>query len=342
MSNFAPAIVTLNPHKMQPNIVMQYSQASGAWDVLAGAAPKVEISMNDLVVYQKQLRMTSRVHGNQAINKQLPSVSIRPEYDQMKTYNILSRAIYSYGDKEAAELWGYSLIEALRLANRQAHFQQLRNMLLFGIEPTNNEGLLNAPHATTVDLPADSEGNTTLTTYRPNELAIFLLNLISSLKIRMYLLGQPLKIVFLAPQRFLQVIEYLGIVSLTSYQIPGAGSATVSGMVQNIAGMAQGDEITWAIDDTLIGKGDNGTDAIIITSPVIKIPEARAVVDTNLFYRLTPNELSANLQFTDVAAPIEVPTPTTDGGMTTIFRMRATPGWNIRAEALTILSAKYA
>ncbi|WGM09400.1 hypothetical protein QE197_10935 [Arsenophonus nasoniae] len=43
----------------------------------------------------------------------------------------------------------------------------------------------------------------------------------------------------------------------------------------------------------------------------------------------------------DVAAPTEVPTPTPDGGLTTLYTCRATPGWNFRPEGITLLSAKY-
>ncbi len=51
----------------------------------------------------------------------------------MMTYRISSRSQYSYLDTDAADRWGYSLIEGLRLANRQGHAQMLRNMLLYGV-----------------------------------------------------------------------------------------------------------------------------------------------------------------------------------------------------------------
>ncbi|HDM0058577.1 hypothetical protein QT323_19685 [Escherichia coli] len=48
------------------------------------------------------------------------------------------------------------------------------------------------------------------------------------------------------------------------------------------------------------------------------------------------------MMFCDMAAPTEIPSPMPDGGLTTLYTMRATPGWNFRPEGITLLSAKYA
>ena len=92
---------------------------------------------------------------------------------------------------------------------------------------------------------------------------------------------------------------------------------------------------------TLIGKGNNGTDLILLTAPELKVPEANAQINTNVFARLTPNTTATTLQLVDVAAPTEIPTPIADGGITTLYTMRSTSGWGIRPEALTLLSAAY-
>lgn len=341
MSNFAPAITTLSPSMMLPDIAMQYSMATGAFETLPQGAPAQKIGSNDLVVYQKYLNMTSQALVDQSLPGQLPSASILPGYDQMMTYRIATRSQYSYLDTEAASGWGYSLVEALRLANRQGHAQQLRNMLLYGVNAANHEGLANSPNAQTVNLGADSQGKTTYPQWDNGELAIFLLNLISSQKSRMYLLGQTLTTVVLAPQRFIQALEWTGIVQLTSYQRPGGGTATVGTLIKNIAGDATNDNVIFCTDDTLIGKGAGGSDLVMITNPEIVIPDARQSINTNIFATLTPNQLAVNMQFTDVAAPTEVPSPMPDGGLTTLYTMRATPGWNFRSEGLTLLSAKY-
>lgn len=341
MSGFAPAITTVSPSMMMPNIVMQYSMASGAFEILPGGAPETRIGSSDLMVYLKYLKMTSQVHVGQSLPGQLVSSSITGGYDQMMTYRISTRSQYSYLDTDAASGWGYSLPKALQLSNRQGHAQQLRTMLLYGVNAANNEGMAHSPNAVTVNLGNDSQGNTGYRTWDSGELAIFLLDIIATQKTRMMLLGQPLKTVVLGPQRFIQSIAWTGVVQLTSYQRSGAGSATTGQMVKEIAEDVNGDDIVFAMDDTLVGKGAGGADLIMISTPTLKIPEAQQSINTNIFATLTPNEQAVNLMFTDVAAPTEIPSPMPDGGVTTLYTERATPGWNLRGEGITLLSAQY-
>ncbi|WP_336240448.1 hypothetical protein [Citrobacter werkmanii] len=341
MSGFAPAITMVSPSMVMPDIVMQYSMRSGAFDVLPGGAPAVRIGSNDLVVYQKYLKMTSQVQAGQSLPGQAPSSSVTGGYDQMMTYRIYTRSQYSYLDTEAAGAWGYSLPEALRLSNRQGHAQQLRNMLLYGVNAANNEGLAHSPNAITANLGNDSQGNTGYRTWDSGELAIFLLDLIATQKTRMLLLGQPLKTVVLAPQRFLQSLSWTGVVQLTSFQRAGSGSATAGQMIKDIAEGVNDDQIAFCADDTLIGKGAGGADLIMISNPELQVPEGQGNINTNIFATLTPNQQAVNMMFTDVAAPTEIPSPMPDGGITTLYTERSTPGWNLRSEGLTLLSAKY-
>ncbi len=342
MSAFAPAITTVSPSMMLPEIIMQYSMASGAFDILPGSAPTVKIGSSDLVVYQKYLRATTQAHVGQSLPGQLPSASITGGYDQMMTYRISTRSQYSHLDTDAASRWGYSLVDGMRLANRQGHAQQMRNMLLYGVKASNNEGITNSPSATTLNLGSDSQGNDSYTTWDAGEMAKFILGLIADQKTKMMILGQPLTTVILCPQRFMKALEWTGVVELTSYQRPGAGTQTIGGMVKTIAADASGDGVIFSQDDTLIGKGAGGTDLIIVTNPELVVPEARQDLNTNIFATLTPNQQAVNVMFCDMAAPTEIPSPMPDGGLTTLYTMRSTPGWNFRPEGVTLLSAKYA
>jgi hypothetical protein len=341
MSAFAPAITTVSPSMMLPEIVMQYSMASGAFDILSSGAPQPRLSSNDLLVYQKFLRVTTQAHVGQSLPGQLPSASIVPSYDQMMTYRTSTRSQYSHFDTEAANGWGYSLTNGLQLANRQGHAQNLRNMLLYGVKASNNEGVTNSPNAITVNLGSDSKGNDAYTTWDSGEMAKFLIGLIADLKTRMMLLGQSLTTVVLCPMRFMKAMEWTGIVELTSYQRPGAGTATVGTLAKTIVRDASDDNLIFCQDDTLIGKGAGGTDLIVVTNPDLVIPEARQDINTNIFATLMPNQKAVNVMFCDVAAPTEIPSPIPDGGITTLYTMRSTPGWNFRSEGITLLSAKY-
>jgi hypothetical protein len=342
MSGFAPSFVTVNPNFMMPELILQYSLASGAFNTLATENPMPRLGESDLYVYAKKVQLTTQVSANQSTSNNLPSASVVPSMISTATYRLQTRAQYDGFDEAAAGHWNIALPEAMRLAARQGIAQQLRNALLYGYNPANGEGLLNTSGATTATLGADSNGQTGYSTWDSGQLAQYLLNLIGSLKTRTLQIGQPLRLVFLAPQRFISQISYSGVVSLTQFQRVGAGVETAAGLIETVAKWAGGDEVVFCVDDTLIGQGAGGTDAIILIAPELKIPKANATINTNVFATLTPNITATSLMLCDMAAPREIPTPLPDGAITTLYTLRSTSGWSIRPEALTILSAAYA
>lgn len=340
MSAFAPSFVTVNPNYMLPELIMQYSLASGAFSTLASENPMPRLGESDLYVYAKKVQLTTQVAANQSTANQLPSASVVPSMISTATYRLQTRAQYDGFDEAAAGHWSIALPEAMRLAARQGIAQQLRNALLYGYNPANGEGLLNSA-GTYVNLGSDSNGNTGYSTWDSGQLAQFLLNLIGSLKTNTLQIGQPLRLVFLAPQRFISQISYSGVVSLTQFQRVGAGVETAAGLIETVAKWAGGDTVEFAVDDTLIGQGEGGTDAILLVAPELKVPKANNVVNTNAFATLAPNIQATSLMLCDMAAPREIPTPLPDGAITTLYTLRSTSGWAIRPEAVTVLSAAY-
>lgn len=336
MATLSPSWTQVHPSFVEPDILMQFQQASGAFDILAGAEPRVKIGSEDLYVYLRRLDIRARVFAAQTSVNQLPSVSIVPQMISMPTYIQRVRAEYDHHDTAAAAGWGFSIVEAQRLGMRQAHFQLLRNHLLYGVNPANGEGVLNAPGITQASLPADSFGATTFSTYDNGQMAIFLLTQLSSLKTRTLQFGLPNRFVFLGPQRILGSMATQNIVQLTSYQRPGAGAATTAQMISNIE-TENGDEIVWAYDDTLIGRGLNGTDAVILAMPEVKRPTGR-IYNSNEFAQLTPGLDACLLQYLDMSAPVEIPTPLAGGAIDVLSEWRVTPGWPVRPEATTVIS----
>lgn len=345
MSFVSNGIITVNPSTMLPGMIMQYAQPTGAFKLLPGEAPDVRLGSIDLVAYQKYLRIRTKTQSGQSMWAQLPSVSIVPNYDQMKTYRIATRTNYQMYDEEGARVWGINLPEALRLGARQGIAQTLRNYLLYGANAATAggqyEGVINAPNAYRPILPADSNGNTGYAMYDNGEFSQYLLTSMAATKARTYQLGMPSRFVFLGPQRFLNKIMYSGIIQLTSYQRDGAGSDVIAGMIKDVASKVGGDEVIFAADDTLEGKGQGGTDLIIMSIPEIKVPDNNVEINTNIFATLTPNQQAMTTMLCDVAAPTEVVSPMPDGGTTTVYTIRTTPGWNLRSEGLTLLSAAY-
>jgi len=322
-----------------PEVLLQYQQVSGAFDTLAGGDPMVRLSDGDLYAYIKRFDIRTKAAAGQSAMNQLPSVSITANMISTPTYLIRTRAEYDHHDTAAMGRWGASIVEAQRLGMRQGTFQQMRQALLYGFHPENGEGLLNTNGATAVTLPADTNGHSTVQTYDNGQMALFILTQISALKTRTMQMGMPSRIVILGPQRVLSSWEYQGIVQVTSYQREGGGTASIGATVSLQAGAA-GDTVEWVYDDTLIGKGAGGRDAILITIPEIEKPEG-AQINTNEFAKMLPGLNAINIMLCDMAAPREIPTPLPGGAIDIISELRCTSGWSVRPEALTICSMTY-
>lgn len=339
MASLAPAYVTLNPSFTDPGILLPYSQASGAFSCLADGQPLVRLSDGDLMVYMKRIELRTKVAGGQSAYNQLPSISTTFSYFSTPTYLLRVRAEYDHHDTAASAHWGSSIVDTQRFGMRQAHFQMARTALLNGMNPANGEGLLNGNGSTTVSLPADSNGNTTVSTYDNGQLGQFFLAQLGALKARTNQLGIGHKITILMPQRIGEIMEYVGIVQLTQFQRVGAGTATTAGMIKDVAEMND-DEVTWVYDDTLVGAGAGGHDAIIIVMPEVERPDVSGI-NTNEFAKLGNGIEACSLMYTDLAAPKEIPSPLAGGAIDVLSEWRITSGWLVRPEAATIISAQF-
>jgi len=339
MANIAASFTIVNPSYIDPGILLPYSQASGAFDLLADGQPLTRLSDGDLYAYIKRIDVRTKVSAGQAAYNMLPSINTTMSMISTPSYLLRVRGEYDHHDTAAMGRWGVSIVEAQRLGMRQGHFQLARNALLYGFNPANGEGLLNTQGATSVPLPADSNGNDTVVTYDNGQMATFLLTQISALKTRTNQLGIGRKFTILGPQRVLGAFEYQNIVQLVQFQRVGAGSTSTAGMVKDVAEWND-DEITWVYDDTLIGKGAGGTDAVIINMPEVQKPQG-SKVNTNEFAKLAPGIEACALQYCDMAAPREIPTPLPGGAIDVLSEWRITSGWGIRPEAITIVSMAY-
>lgn len=338
MANVASSYIIQNPSYIVPEILTQYQQASGAFEVLAGGDPLVRLSDGDLQVYIKHLDVRTKVNAGQSAGNLLPGVSVTTDMISTPTYLMRVRAEYDHHDTAAMGRWGISIVEAQRLGSRQGIFQQLRTGLLQGFTPANGEGMLNSQGATTMNLPADSNGNTSVSTYDSGQLGQFLAIQVGAAKTRTNQIGTASHVTILTTQRVMEMFAYQ-VVQLVQFQRPGAGVSSPLGLATDVVGWS-GDEIVWVVDDTLIGKGAGGTDVIIITIPEVKKPIANKI-NTNEFAKITPGLAACNLQYMDMAAPRELPCPLPGGAIDITSELRATSGWAVRPEATTIISAPF-
>ena len=335
----AHAYQTLNPSFIEPEFLVQYSQASGFIDTLADAQLRVRLAEDDLLVYMKQLNVRTKMAASQAGAQELPGVDIQATMISAPTYLLQVRNQYNHHDVAAGSRWGFAVPEAYRLGGRQANFQLARDANLFGMNPQNGEGLLNAPGATSINLPADTNGNTTIVTYDNGQMAFFLAQQVLNIKTRTYQLGIGKKFTILGPQRTLGLFEY-NVVQLVQFQRIGAGTQSTAGTFKEIL-MANGDTLVWGYDDTLIGAGNNGTDAIIIIMPEVDKPAGPSPVNTNEFAKIMPGSKVCATQYCDMAAPREIVSPLAGGATDFLQEWRISAGWVPRSAALTIVSAQY-
>lgn len=338
MGIVVPAYINVNPSFTLPEAIMPYTQLSGAYETLPDGKILPRLSEGDLAVYVNRVDVRTKVSANQGVIQQVPSCEVVLTQISTPTYLLRVRADYDHHDTAAMGRRGLSIVEAQRLAMRQGHFQLMRNALLYGFNPVNGEGLINGQGVTALNLPADSFGNNTVLTYDNGQMAFFLLQQILGIKTATNNLGIGRKFVFLGPQRVLGQFEY-NVVQLTQYQRPGAGTTSTAGVTKDVA-ESNGDEILWAYDDTLIGKGANGTDAVLVVMPEIANPQG-AMINTNEFANLKPGLAATTLQLCDMAAPREIPTPIPGGAIDVMSELRITSGWAVRPEAVRVISMLY-
>ena len=338
MPLIAPARVLVHPSFVEPELIITIAQPSGFMEGLGGGALRVKLSDVDKFVYQNRVDLRTATTAQQAAHNTLPSATITLDYVQTATYLIRTRQEYNELDVQDAGEWNVALPRAYQLASRQGIFQAIRSANLYGFNASNNEGLLNTPNATAVTLPPDSYGNSTVQTYDNGQMAIWLLGQIQAALQRMYMLGAPARVVFVGPQRMIGTWQMQGIVQTTSYQRPGAGTATTAQVVEKIAedfGIA----IDWAYDDTMIGAGAGGSDALLLLVPEAVVPKIQGI-NTNEFATLTPTTRAMTMQYANVAAPIEITTPIPEG-LDVVSMMRVSSGWAPRGQAVSILSLPY-
>lgn len=335
----AHAYRIVHPSFIEPEFLLQYSQASGFVDLLADEQLRVRIAEDDLLVYMKQLNLRTKMAANQASANELPGVDIQATMISAPTYLLRVRSEYDHHDVAAGGRWGFSVPDAYRLGMRQAHFQLCRDASLSGLNPSNGEGFLNAPNALSQNLPADTFGNDTVLTYDNGQMAFYLAGVIAAIKTRTNQLGISRKFTILGPQRTLSQLEY-NVVQLTQFQRVGAGTASTAGTLKKIL-MDNGDELTWAYDDTLQGAGANSDiDVVILAMPEVAKP-AGETINTNIFASMTPGTNVCLTQYCDMAAPREIISPLAGGATDFLTEWRITSGWAPRYQALTLVNMTY-
>jgi hypothetical protein len=338
MSIQASSFVTLNPSYIEPEFLRQQVQASGFIELLSDGQLRTRLESDSLLVYAKQLNLRTKVASGQSSYNELPSVDILASMISTPTYLLRVGNQYDHHDVQAGGRWGYSVVEEYRNGMWQGNYQLARDACLYGFHPENGEGLVNAPGATAINLPADSFGNDTARTYDNGQMAFFLSQQILALKTATMQLGIGRSFTILGPQRILGLFEY-NVVQVTQFQREGAGTASTRGTVKEIL-MDNGDDLIWVYDDTLIGKGNGGNDLVMLAMPEVAVPKA-GTLNTNLWGGGAPNWAACTTQYCDKAAPTEIISPMAMGMTHFMMEWRISSGWAPRYQALMLISMAY-
>jgi hypothetical protein len=341
MATIAPAYETVNPNYTEPGLLLPYAQASGFASLLATEDLLPRLDNESVVAYIKRVDVRTKMAAGQQSYNSLPSCDVVMSMIGTPSYLLQVRAEYNHHDTAAAANWGVSIVEAQRLAMRQGHNQLIRTASLFGMNPANGEGIVNAVGITSTNLPADPFGNDTVESYDNGAMAFYILSQILAIKTRTNQLGIPRFFTICGPQRTLGSFEY-NVVQLVQYQREGAGTASTAGTVKGVAGDNK-DTILWVYDDTLQGAGSGGSDydLVIIDMPEVAKPMANARFNTNVFAELAPGLEACVLQYSDMAAPREIPTPLAGGAIDVLSEIRITSGWMVRPEAGVVITMQY-
>ena len=336
-----PSRARFSPYFEEPDLVITYAQASGFCELFEGGAPRVKLASDDLYVYVNTLDIRTNAQASQVSPSFLAGPELIGGQVSTQTYTLQSRVEYDHTDLASASRYALGLPTALDFANRQGIYQAMRTMALYGVIPANNEGLVNTAGATAVNLPPDSLGNTTTTTYDNGQMAVWFLSQIQALVTNTFQTAPNTrqKVVILSPQRVFVQFQLTNIVQVTSYQRPGAGTDSTAGVIKGMGELSDID-VVWYYDDTLIGKGASGADLVILTTPEVNVPAIRGI-NTDEFGNVKPHMKAVNLMYTDMAAPMKIPTPIPDGAIEEVHKIRVTCGWCVRPEALFLLSLPY-
>ena len=336
----ANAYALIHPSYEEPELLIQLSQASGFPETLAEGKLRIRLGEDDLLVYMKQINIRTKMASGTMGANELPGVDISTKMLQVPTYMFKVRSVYDHHDVRSAGNWGFSAVDGYRLGMRQGNFQLARDACLFGMNPQNGEGIVNAPGATSINLPPDQYGNDSVLTYDNGDMAFFMGQQVQIIKTRTLQLGKGRNFTFLGPQRTLGPFEY-NIVQLTQFQRPGAGSESTRGVVEAIL-TKNGDRLVWAYDDTLEGAGPGGTDIVIMIMTEVEPLKGDNTIDTNAFANgIAPNNPVCSTQYADMAAPREIMSPMAGGKTDFMMEWRVTPGWVPRPPALTLVYMPY-
>lgn len=228
---------------------------------------------------------------------------------------------------------GVALPDFLRNLATQAINQRAHEGILYGFDPATDlsQGIL--ANATISNLPQDSAGADTLTTYNMAELQVFLAEIIRSVRNASFGMLVPTKIASSS-----RVINYLlsAIVPLTESQKEGAGVDTPAGMLNRVLNWLGAGQVKFIEDNTL--QDDTNGDKIVFVSTGLD-KQISTQDSQNLVGQF--NSVNYNTWYDRGQGLVNHPGVMDKGVYSELLEFKMTPGVTLRKEAVRVVTAKY-
>ncbi len=282
------------------------------------------INTNAEISQTWQSELTNQSYTLGQIKAPFYNITAYYEYDpeQQKTFNTMTN--------------GLSLQKFLMDSAKQAINQRRREAVLFGFDTDGDlsQGIL--ANGVSINLPADTAGNQTITAYNPAELQQFLASVIRDVRSASYGMLTP-TIITSTPR----VINHLKsvIVSLEQSQRNGAGVDVVSGLLGRVVKWMGGGEVEFVENESL--RDDTLGDRIVFIAKGMdnQNPKVAAADSQNILGG--ENSITWNTWYDGGFGLAHKQNPEYNGIQSGRLIYRMTPGVTLRPEAVRILTAKY-
>ena len=325
------------PHSVIPGVVAPVNQNADYVKAFAGITQYGDLGSDYLY-----LTTLETIHPPTTIGQQwrggVDSAQFANNQLAYQYYTIQAR--YEYTDQQAAKLGkiipGVGIEKLLDDLCQQGVQQRRHYGALFGFDPAQTQGLVK--QGTTATFPADSDANTTVSAYNPDELLAFMAGQARTAMNNTYGMAKP--VVFMSSVRVVNFIRST-MINLTQYQMPGAGVDSVGGAYNRVVGEWLGvGKIEFIADDLLKGTGTNGADIMLFVAP--GLTEQDVVKEEFSQYKLGDYPANMMNTFMDNAGGLIISRNPVINRVTSVdFSLQTTPGAVIRADAVRVIEAAY-
>lgn len=229
---------------------------------------------------------------------------------------------------------GVALPDFLENLAEQGINQRIHEGILYGFDPATdlNQGIL--ANATLSEMPADSKGNKTITSYNTAELQAFLSGIVRDVMNASYGMLRPTTIASSS-----RVINYLltAIVPLTESQQVGAGVDTTAGLMNRVLSWVGAGFVDFIRDETL--ESADGDKIVFIARGMDQQHDiaSRSQNIVGMF-----NSITFNTWFDEAEGLMKFDALPSLGVYGRKLTYKMTPGITLRSEAVRIVTAQYA